>query len=123
MKSDIFGITKSRLRADKQPINSIDLQGYVIETTPTSASYIGTLRYINKNINFKLRNDLIVYKHKELESVFIEMINKKGKNTIVGYRHPCMGVKVFNDVFLLNILEKFSYQNKEIILAILILIV
>ena len=82
------------------------------------ASCGGALLYINKDINFKIRNDLKIYKYKELESVFIEIINRKGKNTIVGciYRHPCMEVTEFNDVFLQNILEKLSYENKEIII-------
>ena len=118
VKFDILGITESRLRTDKQTINNIDLEGYVIESTPTAASCGGALLYINKNINFKIRNDLKIYKYKELESVFIEIINRKGKNTIVGciYRHPCMEVTEFNDVFLQNILEKLSYENKEIII-------
>ena len=79
VKFDILGITESRLRADKQAINNIDLEGYVIESTPTAASCGGALLYINKNMNFKLRNDLRVYKRKELKSIFIEIINKKGK--------------------------------------------
>ena len=90
----------------------------MIGSTLTAASCGGALLYINKNINFKLRNDLKIYEYKELESVFIEIINRKGKNTIVGciYRHPCMEVTEFNDVFLQNILEKLSYENKEIII-------
>ena len=118
VKFDILGITESRLRIDKQTINNIDLEGYVMESTPTAASCGGALLYINKNINFKIRNDLKIYKYKEIESVFIEIINRKGKNTIVEcmYRHPCMEVTEFNDVFLQNILEKLSYENKEIII-------
>ena len=90
----------------------------MIESTPTATSCGGAPLYINKDINFKIRNDLKIYKYKELESVFIEIINRKGKNTIVGciYRHPCMEVTEFNDVFLQNILEKLSYENKEIII-------
>ena len=59
-------------------------------------------------------------KYKELESVFIEIINKKGKNTIIYciYRDPCMEVTEFNDVFHQNILENLSYENKEIILMV-----
>ena len=54
----------------------------MIEITPTAASCGGALLYINKNINFKLRNDLKIYKEKELESVFIEIINKKEKKIL-----------------------------------------
>ena len=64
-----------------------------------------------------MRNDLKIYKYKEFESVFIEIISRKGKNTIAGciYRHLCMEVTEFNEVFLQIIHEQFSYENKEII--------
>ena len=45
-----------------------------------------------RDINYIARDDLCISKAKELESVFIEIINSKGKNTIVGcvYQYPCM---------------------------------
>ena len=115
---DILGITKSRLKTGNQPINNIDLKGYVVESTPTDASCGGALLYINKNINYKLRKDLKIHKSKEVESIFIEIINKKERNTIIRciYRHPCMDTREFNDTFLQNNLEKLSYENKDIIL-------
>ena len=90
----------------------------MIESTPTAANCGGAALYKNKNINFNIRNDLKIYKYKELESVFTEIINRKGKNTIAGCicRHPCMEVTEFNDIFLQNILEKLPYENKEIII-------
>ena len=58
VKFDILGITKNRLKTGKQPINNIDHQGYVVESsTPTDASCGGALLYINKKINNKLRKD------------------------------------------------------------------
>ena len=33
VKFDILGITESRLKTGKQPLNNIDLQGYVVEST------------------------------------------------------------------------------------------
>ena len=116
---DILGVTESRLRIGKKPINNIDLEGYTIESTPTDATCGGALLYMNKNINYKTRNDLTIYKSRELESVFIEVINKRSnKNTIIGciYRHPCMEPKDFNDTFLQNLIEKRSFENKNIIL-------
>ena len=88
---------------EKKTIKNIDLEGYTIESTPTDDTYGGALLYIDKNINFKTRNDLTIYKSRELRSVFIEVINKiSNKNTIIGciYRHPCMEPKDFNDTFL-----------------------
>ena len=41
----------------------------------------------------------------ELESVFVEIVNPKGKNTIVGnvYRHPCMDQNLFLNDYSLNV--------------------
>ena len=49
VKFDIFDITESRLRTDKQAINNIDLEDYVIESTPTAASCQGAFLYLNKD--------------------------------------------------------------------------
>ena len=43
----------------------------------------GSLLYIDNNINHIVQDDLCIYKTKEPESVFIKVINSKGKNTIV----------------------------------------
>ena len=66
VKFDILGINESRLKTGKQPINNIDLQGYVVESTLTDASCGGALLYINKNINYKLRKDLKIHKSKDV---------------------------------------------------------
>ena len=57
-----------------------------------------------------------MYKSKELESVFIEIINKKGKNTIVGciYKHPKLAIDEFNNQFLSPMPENLSYEHKEV---------
>ena len=59
-----------------------------------------------------------MYKSKELESVFIEIIHKKGKNTIAGciYKHPKLAIDEFNNHFLSPMLEKASFENKEVYL-------
>ena len=55
-----------------------------------------------------------MYKSKELESIFIKIINQKDKNTIVGviHKHPKLTVDEFNNRFLSPILEKVSFENK-----------
>ena len=50
VKLDILGIAESRLKTEKQPINNIDLQGYVVESTPTDASCGGALLDISTKI-------------------------------------------------------------------------
>ena len=52
-----------------------------------------------------------MYKSKELESVFIEILNEGKKNQIYAciYRHPCMDLDIFNEQYLskiMNILDK-----------------
>ena len=54
----------------------------------------------------------------QLESTFVEIINKGKKNTIIGciYRHPCMDIDDFNVNFE-ELMEKISSENKEVFLV------
>ena len=79
----------------------------------------GTLIYIKNNLSYKNRNDLKIYKKLELESTFIEIKMKKGKNIIIGciYKHPNLETEQFNEYFLKELSEKLlKEKNKEIIL-------
>ena len=57
-----------------------------------------------------------MYKAKELESTFIEIIKKKRKNLIVGciYKHPTLNNQDCIDSYILALLEKLSYENKQV---------
>ena len=59
-----------------------------------------------------------MYKSKQLKSIFIEIINKKGKNTNVGciYKHPKLAIDKFNNQFLSPMLVKVSFENKAVYL-------
>ena len=118
VKLQVIGITESRLIKNKTRLSNIDLNGYSIEHTPTEANCGGALLYINSSLNYLKRNDLTQYKKKELEFVFIEIINTNGKNVIVGcvYRHPSMNVEEFNKVYLTELLSKLSREDKTIVL-------
>ena len=116
---DLIGITESRQKKGETPITNTELEGYNSESCPTESSAGGVSLYIsNKITNYKKRNDLQIYKSKQLESVFIEIMNKKTSNIIVGciYRHPCMHVNDFNENFLAPLLEKISFENKTVLL-------
>ena len=65
---------------------------YSVEFTPTETYACGTLFYIANHLSFKCRNDRNIYKKNELESTFIEIVNGKKSNIVVGviYRHPFM---------------------------------
>ena len=118
-KFSVIGITESRLKKGTKPISNIDLPNYKIEHTPTESEKGGSLLYISNNLNYKIRNDLMLYKPKELESIFIEILTKKNeKNIIIGciYKHPKMPITEFNDDFLSPVLEKTSFEKKDIYL-------
>ena len=77
------------------------------------------LLYVKNDTLYKVRNDLKMYKRKNLESIFVEVINTNNKNIVVGcvYRHPGMDANEFNEHYLSILNEKiFLEKNKEIIL-------
>ena len=115
----IIGITKSRLTPKKDPMNDINIPGgYNIEHMPTKSDKGGALLYISKDLNYKSRNNLKFYKDKNLKSVFIEVLSKSDKNTIIEciYKNPNLAIQEFMDTFLQPLLDKLSYENKNVIL-------
>ena len=91
---------------------------YSFEHTPTKTSAGGTLLYIANRLSYKICNDLKIYKKFELESTFIEIINPRKSNIIVGviYKHPKMDVTDFNNNFLNNLLKKINQEQKKVFL-------
>ena len=67
---------------------------------------------------YKCCNDLNIYKKDELESTFIEIVNPKRANIIVGviYRHASMNLTDFNCSYLNKLLENISKEQKSIFL-------
>ena len=77
---DIIGITESKLFKGVTPIISLSLKGYNHESTPTESTKGGALIYIKDTLVYDQRDDLeLMYKPKELESVFIEIAGKKNQ--------------------------------------------
>ena len=114
----IIGITETRLTTKKDPVNSIEIPNYNIEHTPTESDKGGALLYISKEINYKTRDDLKIYKKKLLESKFIEVLSGSNKNTIVGciYKHRGLTTQEFNCDFLQPLIDKLATENKNIVL-------
>ena len=70
-------------------------------------------------MKYKNRTDLNISQAKQqLESSFVEINNKNKKNTIVGciYKHPNMSIFEFISDFLEALLNKISFEKKEVIL-------
>ena len=109
---------KPDYKTGKQPITNISLPNYVYEHTPTESGKGGTLLYIDKSIKYKLRKDLNIFEKKMIESTFIEILNKKQKNLIIGcvYKHSKDEVKDFTNNHMIPLLHKLSNENKDIVI-------
>ena len=116
----IIGITETRFLKDSPNIFNCNLPNYQYIHTPTESTVGGAMLYISNKLSFKHRDDLssLLYKSKELESVFIELNQKNEQNIVIGcvYRHPCMSINEFLDEYLSPFLELSSNENKKLIL-------
>ena len=118
IKPNITGISETRLKRGKQPITNIFFPNYVYEHTQTESGKGRTLLYIDKNIKYKLCIDLNIYERKMVESTFIEILNKKQKNMIIGcvYNHPKHRVSDFTNNYITPLLDKLSNENRDIMI-------
>ena len=114
-KFDIIGITETKFIKGVAPIIDPKLPGYKHHHTPTESTKGGVLMYIREGISFKRRGNLenMMYKAKELESIFYEVENTGKKSEIYGciYRHPCMDADIFNEL-LDKFLKKVTAEKK-----------
>ena len=112
---DIIAVSETRITKQVSLLNNLNLNHYSFEFTPTETSPGGTLLYIANHLSYKCRNDLNIYKKNELESTFIETVNPKKSNIIVGviYRHPSMDLADFNSNYLNKLLENISKEQKS----------
>ena len=99
---DVIAIRETRITKNKASINDIDLTNYSYEHCLAESLADGTLLYIRNHLSYKTRNDLNIYKSAELESTFIEIINYKKLNILVGCicRHPLINLNEFNEYYL-----------------------
>ena len=66
---------------------------FSFEYTPTESSAGSTFPYVANLLSYKPPLGLNIYKSYELESIFIEILNPKKSNIIIGcvYKHLSMG--------------------------------
>ena len=81
---DIIVISKTRIIKNISLLNNLNLNHYSFEFTPTETFAGGNLLYIANPLSYKCRNGLNIYKKNGLESTFIEIVNPKKSNIIVG---------------------------------------
>ena len=73
-------ISKTLLGTESNLFPTITLPGFhPPECKYTAAEKGGTMLYVSKKLHYKPRKDLEIYAKKELESTFVEIINKKNK--------------------------------------------
>ena len=110
MTTDIIAISETRITKQLSLLTNLNLNNYSFQFTPTETSADGTLLYIANHLSYKCRNDLNIYKRSELESTFIEVVNPRKSNLIVGviYRHPSMDLNDFNCNHLNKLLQNIS---------------
>ena len=116
---DVIEINESRIKRNQKALSNIEILNYKVEQYSTESAVGRARLYIKNNTLYKVRNDLKMYKSKNLESIFIEIINTNNKNIVVGcvYRHPGMDANEFNEHYLSILNEKLLLEkNKEIIL-------
>ena len=96
---------------------AIQVPGFNIEYTPTEYSDGGTLVYVKKGKNYKLREDLQICKSKQLESTFTEVVQNIYR-VIIGciYSYPSMELSQFNNHYLSNLLDNLSIEIKSVVL-------
>ena len=119
-KFDIICFSESKIIKGIPPKTDISIDGYQEPlSTPTESTKGGVLIYVRDGIKAKPRPDLTVYRRKELESLFIEIVNPREANDIVGviYRHPCMNPSIFTDDYLKDIVDRLSSENKKVYIA------
>ena len=101
-----IGISECRTKTGRPPLSNINMNNYSYEYTPTESSKGAMLVYIDKNLRYRSRSNLTLYRSKEIKSSFIEIIESKKKNTIVSfnYKHPNVSVGEFTNDFLETLL-------------------
>ena len=114
---DIVAVSETRITKNVFLLNNLNLN-YFYELTPTETFAGGTLLYVANHLSYKCGNDLNIYKKNELESTFIEIVNPKKSNIIVGviYRHPSMDLTDFNCNYLNKLLDNISKEQKSLFL-------
>ena len=83
-KPKVIWISECRIKEGKPPVSNINMKNCSYEYTPSESSKEGTLLYIDKNLRYRSRSDLTLYKSKDIEPSFVEIIEskKKGKTQL-----------------------------------------
>ena len=85
---DLIAISETKIIKNVEPNYDVSIEGYNHHLVPTESTRGGVLIYVKSDIDVKRRYDLEtkMYKKKELESVFLELVNDgKKMNFLVAF--------------------------------------
>ena len=114
---EIIAITETRISNDSISHN-LEIPNYSCVLTKTESAAGGTAIYVRNSLTFKIRNDLKVIKDKFLESTFVEIIQQKKENIVIGciYKHPTLCKREFVNEYLSPKLNIISKEKKTAII-------
>ena len=114
----MIAVSETRITRNASLLNNLNLNNYSFEFTPTETCAGGALLYIANHLSYKCRNDLNIYKKNKMEFIFIEIVNPRKSNFVVGviYKHPSMDLTYFECNYLNKLLENTSKEQKSIFL-------
>ena len=109
----IIGLTETWLNDTNDDIFKLDNYDFVNANYRTSRNGGGVGIYITKDMNFKLRRDLIINDENIMESTFVEIITSNKKNIVIGviYGPPHSKFNLFENE-INQILSKIDKENK-----------
>ena len=70
---------------NKKALSNIELNDYSFEFTATESTKGGTLIYIENSLRYKICKDLNLYREKEIEPTFVEIIEPNSRNKKQNY--------------------------------------
>ena len=113
----VTGVTETKLKNDREIMLNINITAYSFLSQPsyTNAGDVGF--YIKNNLGYIHRSDLSAQSQNGYESLWIEIQNDTGHNTICGvfYRHPHGSLDNFLN-YLNMIVDKIHREKKYCVL-------
>ena len=102
---------QDRITKNLSLLNNLNLN-YSFEFTPR---IVQVVTFFTMLIIYHI-NIVMTYKKNELQSTFVETVNQKKSNIIVGiiYKHPSMDLTDFNCSYLNKLFENISKEQKSI---------
>ena len=115
---DVIAMSETRITKNISLPNNLTMNNFSFEFTSTESSAGDPLLYVANKLKYKPHLDLNIYKSNELESTFIEILNPKNSNIIIGCvcKHCSMDLNDFNTNYLTNLLDKVSKEQKSVFL-------